>query len=192
VFLKCLNIIKPLVLKTIPTIFAFKSSTMKYITIILSAIILTACGSPAEEENNEATDSTAVADPSTGNFGIEITADGAIAPSEFLAQLEGQQTMETKLSAKVLEVCQNKGCWMTVDLENGEEMRVTFKDYGFFVPMDCDGKQTIIQGVAFYDTVTVETLQHYATDAGEPQEVIDSITEPELQLGFEATGVIIN
>ena len=38
---------------------------------------------------------------------------------------------------------------------------------------------------------SVEELKHYAEDAGETQEVIDAITEPEISLAFEAKGVII-
>ncbi len=34
-------------------------------------------------------------------------------------------------------VCQHKGCWMTVVSETGKPgVRVTFKNYGFFVPKD--------------------------------------------------------
>ena len=41
----------------------------------------------------------------------------------------------------VKEVCQEKGCWMTMTLDNGDEMRVTFKDYKIFVPKDLGGKE---------------------------------------------------
>ena len=57
--------------------------------------------------------------------------------------------------------------------------------------MGCGGRDVIMAGRAFYDTTTVDMLQHFAEDAGKPQEEIDAITEPELALSFEATGVII-
>jgi hypothetical protein len=34
----------------------------------------------------------------------------------------------------IKEVCQQKVCWMKVDVGNGEEMLVRFKRYAFFVP----------------------------------------------------------
>jgi len=86
--------------------------------------------------------------------------------------------------------CQKKGCWMV--MKDGEtEMRVRFLDYGFFVPKDCSGQTATIKGVASLDTISVEMLQHYAEDAGESEEEISKITEPEFELSFEATGVLI-
>ena len=49
----------------------------------------------------------------------------------------------------------------------------------------------MVQGEAFYDTLTVPMLKHYAEDAGKSQAEIDAITEPELRLAFTATGVMI-
>ena len=80
---------------------------------------------------------------------------------------------------------------MTIDLGNNEEMRVAFKDYGFFVPKDCDGKEATFKGTATFDTTSVADLQHYASDEGLAQEEIDKITEPEIALVFEAMGVVI-
>jgi hypothetical protein len=80
---------------------------------------------------------------------------------------------------------------MTMNLSDDKNMRVTFKDYEFFVPLDAGGKQTIIQGTATMDTTTVEMLKHYAEDAGDSQEEIDAITEPEFNYAFEATGVLV-
>lgn len=80
---------------------------------------------------------------------------------------------------------------MTIDLGNNEEMRVTFKDYAFFVPKDSDGKEATFKGTATFDTTSVADLQHYASDEGLAQEEIDKITEPEIALVFEATGVVI-
>jgi len=69
---------------------------------------------------------------------------------------------------------------------------VRFQDYGFFVPTEgAEGKRTVIQGEAFYDTLTVAMLQHYAEDAGKSADEIAAITEPELRLAFTATGVMI-
>ena len=69
---------------------------------------------------------------------------------------------------------------------------VRFLDYGFFVPTEgVEGKQTVMKGEAFFDTLSVAELRHYAEDAGEDSATIAAITEPELQLAFTATGVMI-
>lgn len=125
------------------------------------------------------------------NFGAEVKEEGALQPTEFIQEMDGKVEQEVKLSAKVNEVCQMKGCWMTLDLENGEEVMVRFKDYGFFVPKNASGKTAIVEGRAYYDEVPVETLRHYAEDAGKSQEEIDAITESEMRLSFVADGVIL-
>jgi hypothetical protein len=80
---------------------------------------------------------------------------------------------------------------MKVDKGNGETMMVTFKDYGFFVPFESAGKTAIMKGFAYYDTVSVEMLRHYAEDAGKSKEEIEAITEPEYDIAFEASGVVL-
>ena len=44
--------------------------------------------------------------------------------------------------AKVRRACEKKGCWMELAGAEGigPGMRVTFKDYGFFVPKDSRGR----------------------------------------------------
>lgn len=124
-------------------------------------------------------------------FGAEIQESGALQPTEFIQEMDGKSEQEVKLSARVNEVCQMKGCWMTLDMENGEEVMVRFKDYGFFVPKNAGGKTAVVAGKAYYEEVSVETLQHYAEDAGKSQEEINAITEPEMRLSFVADGVIL-
>ena len=73
-----------------------------------------------------------------------------------------------------------------------DTLMVRFKDYSFFVPKEgVEGRNAIIQGEAYYDTLTVELLQHYAQDAGKSEDEILSITDPEYNFLFEANGVII-
>ena len=75
---------------------------------------------------------------------------------------------------------------------DNDTLMVRFKDYGFFVPKEgVDGKHVIVNGEAFYDTLTVDLLRHYAEDAGKTEEEIMTITEPEYVLSFTANGVII-
>jgi len=71
-------------------------------------------------------------------------------------------------------------------------MMVRFKDYGFFVPLEgMEGKTAVFEGFAFTDSISVEELRHYAEDAGEDSTAIAAITEAEVNLAFEASGVII-
>ena len=124
-------------------------------------------------------------------YGDTITEENAKEATQ-LATLMGEQgKMDTKLTGTIAKVCQKKGCWMDVDMGNNQTLKVRFKDYAFFVPKDAEGKTTVIEGEAFYDTVSVADLRHYAEDAGKSKEEIAKITEPEISLNFEAKGVII-
>lgn len=176
----------------------------KFTILMLTAFMIYACNSSentsesiAEKEtveNTEASESTEKGDVEVGEWiskGTQISPEGAIDIATFKTEIEGKTSMDTKLETKINSCCQKKGCWMKVDLGDGEEMRVTFKDYGFFVPLDAEGMDVIMEGKAYYDTTSVEMLQHYAEDAGESPEAIAEITEPKLELAFEATGVLL-
>lgn len=123
--------------------------------------------------------------------GEDFEAKDEVVASELPALVSPDAPKEVVVTGKINECCQKKGCWMKMDMGDDQEMHVTFKDYGFFVPLDCGGKTAVMKGVASYETISVDILKHYAEDAGKSQEEIDAITEPELQLVFEATGVKI-
>lgn len=125
------------------------------------------------------------------HFGKEINDKKAIQASALPAKMGNQEEMATKVTGTVESVCQVKGCWMKVKMDNGETMRVMFKDYAFFVPKDITGKTVVFEGEAQMKTVPVEHLQHYAKDAGKSNEEIAKITEPKKELTFIADGVLV-
>jgi hypothetical protein len=52
------------------------------------------------------------------------------------------------LEGTVRRACTKKGCWMELsDTTGGPGVRVTFKDYGFFVPLDSAGRSARVEGV---------------------------------------------
>jgi hypothetical protein len=104
--------------------------------------------------------------------------------------LEIGDTANVVFTTKIDAVCQKKGCWMDVDLANDEVARVTFLDYGFFVPLNSSGSEAIIKGKAFWKSETAAEKRHFAEDAGEN---IDSIqhSEEEYTPHILATGVLI-
>lgn len=100
-----------------------------------------------------------------------------------------QDTVATTLRGEVNEVCQAKGCWMTIAAGPDETMMVKFKDYGFFMPKDISGREVVMNGKAYYQTTSVDELRHYAEDAGKSADEIAEITEPKRELRFLADGV---
>lgn len=123
--------------------------------------------------------------------GKKITDKDAIAATELSGKMGEKPAMTAKVAGTVESVCAVKGCWMTVKTQNGETMRVTFKDYGFFVPKDIVGKTVVFEGEAKIKTTPVAELQHYAEDAGKSKAEIAKITDPKRELTFVADGVIV-
>ncbi len=111
--------------------------------------------------------------------------------STVLSTPEDYLSKEITIKGKVMSVCQNKGCWMKLDLGNNKESMVRFKDYGFFVPLNADHKEVIVNGKAFVTEISIDELRHYAKDAGNSEEEIAAITEPEFTYAFEADGVLM-
>lgn len=127
------------------------------------------------------------------SYGDKIEAEGAMSADEMAEKyktLAVGDTIQTKVTAKINEVCSKKGCWMKLDLGETKEMMVRFKDYGFFMPLNAEG-EVIVNGKAYVTETSVDELRHYAEDAGKSKEEIEAITEPERTLAFEADGVLL-
>lgn len=148
----------------------------KFLFGIFAAFALLSCGGP---------------EPKGSAFGTAITPDGAISYDELIPRMASTDSLALKVTGTVAEVCQKKGCWMTLKSTDGQEMRVTFKDYGFFMPKDISGKKVVMDGFARVETTPVDVLRHYAEDAKKSPEEIEKITEPLREVTYEATGVII-
>ena len=164
---------------------------MKRLIIALPLLGLFACGGNQQEVATEVANDTE-AQIAMNFYGDTINAEGAISIDELPSQMEGVDTLNVKVEGVINETCQMKGCWMTMAMADGSEMRVKFKDYGFFVPTEgAEGKTAVIEGFAFTDTISVDHLKHLAEDAGKTEEEIAAINEPEIGLNFQASGVII-
>lgn len=164
---------------------------------------LMACGNNTSLENQDSQDqpqedTTAVVDEAAEisypyNAGADFDESLAITPEDMMAQRQSFEgdSMDVVLAANINECCKKKGCWMTIDMENGEEMMVRFRDYDFFVPLNADGRSAILKGKVFNDTLDVATLKHYAEDAGASADSIAKITEPQISYSFLADGVVV-
>lgn len=127
-------------------------------------------------------------------FGEKFIATKVLSNKEMLKKyqtLKKGDSILVKFKSTIKEVCKKKGCWMQMDLTDNNKSFVRFKDYSFFVPLNSDNSEAIVNGIAFIDVVTVDELKHYAKDAGKVQAEINKITKPEITYAFKATGVLI-
>lgn len=83
--------------------------------------------------------------------------------------LEAPQTFIGKplaVETKVSKVCQKKGCFFIAQ-QAGKSIRVTFKDYAFFVPTDIAGRKVTLVGELIQNEVTDAQAAHLSKDLGE-------------------------
>ncbi len=153
---------------------------MKKITILFSCMLLSiaAMCQPPEGDANPG-----------DKYGEIKTTDGAVDIAQIPAELEKKNSITTKVIAKVLDVCPNKGCWLTLAINDSTEAFVKMKDYAFFAPLAIKGKTIVMDAKASFKTISVEELKHYAEDAKKPQEEIDAIKEPKKEIRFLASGI---
>ncbi len=165
---------------------------MKSITLVIICLfVLNSCKKKDEKQLEKAIEVEKIA---YSSFGKIIIADDAIKATSMASHYKTMRvgdSINSKMIATVNKVCQAKGCWMTLNLGNEEEVMVKFKDYGFFVPKDIGGKEVIINGKAYVKEVSVDEQRHYAEDEGKTAEEIASITKPKRTYSFEADGVLL-
>lgn len=79
-------------------------------------------------------------------FGASINPGREAPLAELLKEPASFKDADVITTGTVRRACSRKGCWM--ELAQGEDpgCRVTFKDYGFFVPKDSAGAQARVQG----------------------------------------------
>jgi len=162
--------------------------------ILIAGTLILSCGPKEQNEETAGAEEVAVAEASMGDlsfYGEEITVENADELSAIMDKVNPGDSVAVKIKGTINATCAMKGCWMNLDGPEGD-VRVTFKDYGFFVPKEgMEGNEAIVEGIAVKSTTDVETLQHYAKDAGKSEEEIAAITEPQEGIAIIANGVVI-
>ncbi len=157
----------------------------------LFALVLTGCKNektvPVVEQTFDAT--------KYEYFGDSIALADVLSKDEMLDKFKTMQagdTLSVKFQSNIVEVCQKKGCWMSVELPGDKNSFVRFTDYGFFAPMNAAGHEVVVDGKAFVSVISVDELKHYAKDAGKTEDEIAAITEPKVTYSFVADGIAID
>ncbi|MGO1752581.1 MAG: DUF4920 domain-containing protein [Psychroflexus sp.] len=147
--------------------------------------------SDAEKEAEKNHDQDAI-DPNQTEFGADFEIKNLKSNADMLTLYESMDkgdTLAVQYKAEINSVCQKKGCWVRLKLDEEDESFIKFKDYAFFLPKDAAGRGAVVQGKAYLKEVSVDHLKHFAEDAGQSKEEIAKITKPELTYAFMAEGV---
>lgn len=84
--------------------------------------------------------------------------------------------------------CTRKGCWMQLApaADAKESVRVTFKDYGFFIPLDAKGMNARAEGVAVVKTLSKAEADHLEEEGAKLTRKADGSA---VEVSFVANGV---
>ncbi|MEA2465599.1 MAG: hypothetical protein QOJ98_3346 [Acidobacteriota bacterium] len=128
-------------------------------------------------------------------FAGDVVTRGAAIPKDAkaipLAQVLESPDAYTKepvvVEGVIAAACTRKGCWMQLapsDEEHG--VRVTFKDYGFFIPLDAKGMKARAEGVAVVKTLSKADADHLEEEGAKLERREDGTA---LEVSFVANGV---
>ncbi len=127
---------------------------------------------------------------SAQTFGQEITLSHAISVDRAVDEIDTLKDKEVLLEGRVSNTCEKKGCWMALD-GTDHSIRVTFRNYSFFVPRDIIGKRVQAQGLLSEAMMGISEARHYAEDAGKSEAEIQQIQQPTKEYRLVATAVKI-
>ncbi len=162
------------------------------LTLLILVLFVAACEKPAQDAEMMSVETTEVSIPDGwDSFGEPINADNAVQISSVVDEFIMDEQKNFKISGTLVNVCQSKGCWTTLSTDDGRMIKITFADYGFFLPTDAAGREIIAEGVGFKKVTTVDEQRHHLEDAGASADEIAAITEEKVEYAFEATGVIL-
>ncbi|MEO1574339.1 MAG: DUF4920 domain-containing protein [Pseudomonadota bacterium] len=100
-------------------------------------------------------------------FGREMPEDIApVSLADLVENAEQHAESSVAVRTRIAKVCQKKGCFF-VATEGAHSARVTFKDYGFFIPTDAGGKTVELVGTFDRRALSARDAKHYAKDLGE-------------------------
>ncbi len=121
-------------------------------------------------------------------FGIPPSLSAATPLAELLKRPESFEGRDILLEGTARKVCAKKGCWMVLS-DGDREIRITFKDYAFFLPKGSLGRRVRAQGLASRETVSVRDQRHFLKDEGAGRDEMRKIKTPLTTVSFVASGV---
>lgn len=166
---------------------------MKKLVLLLAVCLTVLSCKNDKKTNDKEVEVQEVKEIAYASFGKEINDADALTSERMMEHYKAMKagdTINSKMRGKIVEVCSKKGCWMTLDMADGNEVMVRFKDYSFFMPLNAQG-EVVVNGKAYVKETSVEELRHYAEDAGKSKEEVEAITEPKRTYAFLADGVLL-
>jgi hypothetical protein len=107
-----------------------------------------------------------------GVHGLEPMPEGAATPiSAALADFDAHAQGRQKFSGRIVEICQNKGCWVVLE-DEGSSARVMMHEHKFGIPKDASGT-AIVYGQLERKTLDPKQREHLAAESKGPVEEVE-------------------
>jgi hypothetical protein len=135
----------------------------------------------------------AAARPTVKTYGQALAPAESLPVATLVSKPDSFAGKDVTVEGTVRAACTNKGCWL--ELAESDKTgagappgcRVTFKDYGFFVPTNSAGSRARIQGTFELATVSASRVRHLEQEgAAFPSKQPDGSAR---ELRLVATGV---
>lgn len=99
---------------------------------------------------------------------------------------EAKDGQAVLVEGTVRRACSHRGCWMELASSGAPGLRVTFKDYGFFVPTDSAGARARVAGAVKVTSLSKEEAEHLAGEGASLERAKDGTAR---EVRVVATGV---
>jgi hypothetical protein len=158
-------------------------------------VLLSACNKaaePSEPEPKQAAAPVAAqpAQPGSKSFGAPLGGSTKASLTDVLKSPAKFADKTVTVEGNVRQACTKKGCWMELSEGSAPDAaacRVTFKDYGFFVPTDSAGSKARVEAKVETKVVKPAMVQHLEEEGAKFAEKAPDGSATEVRL--VATGV---
>lgn len=175
-----------------------KRAALSRFAVLVAASWLLSCESRPSPSGHSQSEAEAARLPTISSaatqgkkaFGGAIGGQAVLSLADVLAAPERFRDQTISVEGQVRSACTRRGCWMELAPSADATLpgcRVTFKDYGFFVPTDSAGAHAKVQGTLGVNTLPPERVAHLESEGGRfPNKRSDGSVE---ELRLVATGV---
>lgn len=170
---------------------------MRSLVAISLTLVFAGCESqpgaaPAPEPPQTAPAAQTASGPraNTKGYGAALRGENPVTLASVLSAPESYQDKTVLVEGEVRRACTRKGCWMEIAESmdgSARGARVTFKDYGFFVPTNSAGAHAKLEGVVKVELMKAGYVEHLEEEGAKFPNKNPDGTVREVQ--FVATGV---
>jgi hypothetical protein len=158
----------------------------KYITLFLFLVCFNAACT-TEANQTLPPQAAPVSKPEAIKRGAALGTSPTVSLAELLKDPKPFAEKPVIVEGLIERVCAKKGCWMELVPKTGEAgMRVTFKDYGFFVPTDSKGMKVKAEGQVAFKVLSKADADHLTGEGARLNRNPDGTAN---EISFVATGV---